>query len=40
VTTLRETDELVRAIEQRCGIPAEVTRTAIDGVGLSGDIYS
>jgi arylamine N-acetyltransferase len=33
-------DDLIEAIEDRCGVPADVIRRAIEGVNLSADIYS
>jgi arylamine N-acetyltransferase len=39
-TELADLDDLIGAIEDRCGIPSNVTRRAVEGVDLSADIYS
>lgn len=38
-TPLADHEELARAIENRCGISADLVRVAIKGVALEGDIY-
>ena len=39
-TQLADREELVRAVEHFCRIPADIVREAIDGIGLVGDIYT
>lgn len=40
VTRLAGTEQLVAAVEERCGIAADLVRAAVEGVQLDGDIYS
>ena len=40
VTHLEDRDELIRAVEEHCDIPAGVVREAISGISLEADIYS
>ena len=39
-TALSGRRELIDVVEDRFGVPAEVVRTAIEGVDLTADIYS
>jgi arylamine N-acetyltransferase len=39
-TRLADRDELVEAVEQHAGIPADIVREAIEGVALKGDIFT
>jgi arylamine N-acetyltransferase len=40
VTRLAGTEQLVAAVEQRCGIAADLVREAVEGLQLDGDIYA
>lgn len=40
VTRLADRDDLIKAIEHYGPMPADIVRDAIDGISLTGDIYS